>query len=162
VAVGSHIKAMQAHEDLFIETYGLERNDNQKAGVAWDAKFPGTDVTIEFKADLMAAKTGNTFVEFSYSRDGVTFRDSGINLAIHQAYFWVIQVGHSQDYRWMLVEELKALIDKFNFRTANIRKGINGNSELISCVGHIVPLNSLEPILIDSKSPDFKEFIKNL
>lgn len=160
MGVGSHIKQMQKHEDRFVEKYGLERNENQKAGIAWDAKFPNTDLYIEFKADLMAAKTGNTFVEFSYSKDGDVFRPSGIELAVDQADFWVIQVGDSDDYRWFLVDDLKAHIDTYNFRTASIRKGINGNSELISCIGHIVPLTTLKHLEIDTNSDDFKNFIK--
>ena len=144
MTVGIHMKQMQQHEDKFIKKYGLTRNNQQQVGSAWDAETSDGE-RIEFKADISAAKTGNTFVECRYSRDGgATWRDSGIALAIEQSKWWVIQVGDSTDYRWFLTADLQALIKLGNFVIKGIRKNINGNSEQIRCEGYIIPLETLK------------------
>lgn len=141
------MKQMERHENKFIELFNLRKNTQQKIGSAWDAEtFEGE--RIEFKADISAEKTGNTFVEFNYSNDsGENWRDSGINLAKDQAKWWVIQVGDKPDYRWMLTADLVSLIENGNFRQASIRKSINGNSQSIRCMGHLIPLSIIEGIL---------------
>lgn len=135
----------------FINLYGLTLNENQRAGSAWDAELPNGE-RVEFKADLAAKYTGNTFIETRYSNDkGVTWKPSGFSLAKKQAQWWVIQVGVGTDYLWITIEALTFFIKEGpDYPVKGIRKGINGNSSFIKCEGIIVPLKDIQTIAVEA------------
>lgn len=151
--VGNHIKRVKAYENAFARHYGLQINHKQSKGSAYDCIIPSTGERIEFKADLMGAKTGNHFVEFRYSRDeGKTWDQSGITLAKDQSQYWVVYFGDEPGvYSWFRPLDVLALVEQTNAQIKGIRRNLYGNSGSVRCEGFIVPIKDLK--LIEIKSP---------
>jgi hypothetical protein len=151
MGVGAHMKRVKVHENSFARYYGLSINHDQKKGTAWDCVIPTTGERIEFKADLMAAKTGNHFVEFRYSNDeGTTWDDSGIVLAAEQADYWVIFTGEEYDeYHWFDPADIIKYVEKNKPAVKEIRRNLYGNSGKIRCEGWIIPLEDLYQLEVE-------------
>lgn len=155
VSVGNHIKRIKVYENNFAKYYGLEINEDQKKGTAWDAIIPSTGEKIEFKSDFMAAKTGNHFVEFQYSNnEGEDWDESGISLALYQSDYWVVYYGrHPEDYHWYRPKDVLDLADSLDAAVKGIRRNLYGNSGSIRCEGYIIPLKNMEKIEIEPPVP---------
>lgn len=151
MGVGNHMKRVKVYENNFARYYGLSVNHNQSKGSAYDAEIPTTGERIEFKADLMGAKTGNHFVEFRYSNDeGKTWDDSGIVLAADQADYWVVYFGDEPDlYYWFDPMDILDYIETNSPEVREIRRNLYGNSGKIRCEGWVIPITELLPLTID-------------
>ena len=152
MSVGAHIKRVKVHENRFARYYGLAINHKQRKGTAYDCIIPVTEEKIEFKADFMAAKTGNHFVEFRYSNsEGESWDDSGIILAAQQADYWVIYTGEEHDeYRWFDPKDILDFVERNKPPVKEIRRNLYGNSGKIRCEGWIIPLEELYSMELES------------
>lgn len=145
MSVGAHMKRVKVHENRFAQYYGLEINHKQRKGTAYDCIVPSSGDKIEFKADLMGAKTGNHFVEFRYSNtEGESWDDSGITLAAEQAQWWVVYFGNEHDeYHWFDPKDIFKYVKEHDCEVKEIRRNLYGNSGKIRCEGWIIPVEDL-------------------
>lgn len=152
MSVKNHIKRVKVYEKHFARYYGLNINHNQCKGTAWDCAIPNSEEKIEFKADFMAAKTGNHFVEFEYSStEGDSWDESGITLAKVQSDYWAVYYGrYPEDYHWYRPGDIVGLISKLNSPVKGIRRNLYGNSGTVRCNGFIIPLEEMKKIEIDA------------
>lgn len=154
-------------ENAIFQIFGITQNVKQHRGVAWDghSRYFGC---VELKFDILAAKTGNLFVEFCQTNSEGKEEPSGINLAKEQAQTWMVaSPSPMSGYTYIYIIEVPKLLDLVEngkFLKKKTTKGVNGNGINHYAKGYIVPL----PVLKDQcrmymriRTEEFQEILES-